>query len=91
MHGNKPGGALLHNYPFNVSFTINTDGIPVFKSSKMALWPICLMIHELPKRRKLRENMVLAGLWFGPTKPLMTTFTKPLQKCLTDLEYGFDV
>ena len=57
----------------------------------MALWPILLMINELPfKHRKLRENMVLSVLWFGPTKPLMTTFTKPLQKSLKDLQSGFD-
>ena len=50
------------------------------------------MINELPlKHRKLHENIVLAGLWFGPTKPLMTTFTEPLQNSLEDLESGFDV
>lgn len=31
--------------PNNISFTINTDGAPVFKSSKMSLWPIYLMIN----------------------------------------------
>ena len=62
------GGPHVHDYTYNVSFSINTDGIPVFKSSKMALWPIFLMINELPfKQRKLPENMLQAGLWFGPT------------------------
>ena len=32
----------------NISFTLNTDGIPVFKSSNVSLWPIYLIINELP-------------------------------------------
>ena len=38
------GGPLSDNFPYNISFTINTDGVPVFKSSKMSIWPIYLMI-----------------------------------------------
>ena len=32
----------------NVSFTLNADGVPVFKSSSFSLWPIYLQINELP-------------------------------------------
>ena len=35
--------------------------------------------------------MILAGLWFGPTKPQMATFTMPLHKSLQDLETGVEV
>ena len=88
----QPGGPLSEDYPFNVSFTINTDGIPVFKSSKMSLWPVFLMINELPfKHRKKRANMLLAGLWFGETKPFMATFTMPLHRSLKALEDGIDI
>lgn len=31
----------------NISFTFNTDGAPVFKSSKTSIWPIYLIINEL--------------------------------------------
>ena len=31
-----------------VSFTFNTDGVEVYKSSKYSLWPIWLRINELP-------------------------------------------
>ena len=34
--------------PNNVSFTINTDGAQVFKSSSISLWPIWLVVNELP-------------------------------------------
>ena len=32
----------------NISFTMNTDGIPVFRSSNFCFWPIYLIINELP-------------------------------------------
>lgn len=34
--------------PYNISFTINYDGAPKFKSSNMQIWPIQVMINELP-------------------------------------------
>ena len=43
----KPGG-FLHN-PNNFSLVFNTDGVPIFKSSSVGVWPIYLAINELPK------------------------------------------
>ncbi|XP_063425300.1 uncharacterized protein LOC134708578 [Mytilus trossulus] len=81
------GGPLSEQYPNNISFTWNTDGIPVFKSSKFSLWPFYLVINELPyKQRMMKENMILCGLWFGETKPFISLFTKPLMKSLKNLE-----
>lgn len=34
--------------PQNISFTFNTDGAPVFKSSNDSIWPIYLVVNELP-------------------------------------------
>lgn len=80
-------GPLSEHYPFNVSFTMNTDGVPIFKSSKFSIWPVYLMINELPKKeRKLTENMMLCGLWFGEIKPFMPVFGKPLHEALKTLE-----
>ena len=43
-----------------------TDGIPVFKSSKFSVWPLYLVINELPLNKCLcSSNVILAGLWFG--------------------------
>ena len=56
----------------NISFLMNTDGVPVFKSSKVSIWPLYLVINKLDYRKRLsRENMLLAGLWFGEKKPAM--------------------
>lgn len=46
----KKHSALLcdHSNPANVSMLCNTDGVSIFKSSKFSLWPIWIVINELP-------------------------------------------
>jgi len=42
-----------------VTFTLNTDGIPVFKSSGYSFWPLYLTLNELPyKLRYCTEYML---------------------------------
>lgn len=86
-------GPLSEKFPNNIFFVLNTDGVAIFKSSKFSLWSIYLMINKLPyKNRKQIENMVLAGLWFGDSKPLMSTFLKPIYQSLLELERnGVDI
>jgi len=63
----------------NISFLFNTDGVPVFKSSNVSVWPLFLVISELPhEKRMAKENMIFAGLRFGDKKSAMATFLKPL-------------
>ena len=35
----------------NVTFTVNTDGVAIYKSSKVEIWPTWLQINEMPSRR----------------------------------------
>ncbi|XP_063970048.1 uncharacterized protein LOC135157631 [Lytechinus pictus] len=65
------GKPLNNNH--NLSYIINSDGLPVFKSSKYSLWPIYLMINELPPKMRM-QNLILAGVWFGKTEPKMEMF-----------------
>lgn len=75
--------------PDNVSFLFNCDGVPVFKSSKVSIWPLYLVINELSySKRMANENMVFAGLWFGEKKPAMWTFLKPHSRSFAALENG---
>ena len=49
-----PGGFLsqLHN----ISFTINTDGVNKYSSSRAGhLWPVYIMINELPKEHRFKR------------------------------------
>ncbi|KAK3926429.1 Halomucin [Frankliniella fusca] len=65
----------------NISFMWYSDGVSIFKSSSFSIWPLCLVINELPyKMRTLPENILLVGLWFGKGKPSPNVFFKPLQK-----------
>ena len=40
--------------PVNFSQMINTDGVAVFQSSKASLWPVWVVINELPQRKRYR-------------------------------------
>ena len=78
--------------PDNISFLMNTDGVPVFKSSKVSIWPLYLIINELPYgKRMATENMIFAGLWFGEKKPAMWTFLKPHTQSFALLEKGVEM
>jgi len=73
----------------NISFIFNTDGVPVFKSSKVSIWPLYLIINELPHNKRFaKENMLFAGMWFGEKKPAMWTFLKPFHESFSKLEQG---
>ncbi|KAK7880001.1 hypothetical protein WMY93_033332 [Mugilogobius chulae] len=72
--------------PKNISITWNTDGVPIFKSSKFSVWPFYCIINELSfMERTKRENMIFAGLWHGDSKPSMVTFLRPLSDTLRKL------
>lgn len=36
----------------NILFILNTDGVPVFRSSSFSFWPIYLIINELPYKMR---------------------------------------
>lgn len=36
----------------NISLIFNTDGVPVFRSSSFSMWPILLLVNELPYRMR---------------------------------------
>lgn len=78
-----------HGFSGNdLSLLWNTDGIPVFNSSKYSVWPLQASVNELPPHLRT-ENMLLVGLWFGD-KPCMNTFFKPfVSECRKLQEDGF--
>ena len=47
---------------FLLTALLNTDGVNLYSSSKVELWPIFLAINELsPKARFSRDNLLLVG------------------------------
>ncbi|KAL5497109.1 hypothetical protein EMCRGX_G013517 [Ephydatia muelleri] len=69
---------------------ISTDGVALFKSSKTFLWPVYLLIQNLPPQVRFKgENIILCGIWQGSRKPDMNVLLKPVVKSIQQLkEHG---
>lgn len=75
--------------PNNISLMWYTNGVPVFKSSNVSMWPLFLTINELPyKYRMKRENTMLAGLRFENKKPAANQFIYNLRSDFEELSRG---
>ena len=86
----SPGNFL--SIPQSTGLVLSTDGVPIFKSSKGSLWPIYLMLTSIPPQlRNKVENLVVASLWFGPTKPSMNCMLQPILQSISHLEKGIVV
>ena len=75
-----------------LSFAICTDGVQIFKSSKVSMWPVYMLINELPlSQLQARENINFYGTWISPKKLVMWSFLKPLYEELNVLEKGYEL
>ena len=64
----KPGGFL--SVPEHAALMLNTDGVQTFDSSRHSMWPVFLMLCNLPPEMRMDERFqILAGIWYGPKKP----------------------
>ena len=76
----------------NISFMWYTDGVRIFKSSKLNVWGFFLIILELPYEERFKlENVLLVSLWFGDKKPVPNLFLQPLKKSLKKLYKGINL
>lgn len=80
----SPAYSQLPLGPDDVTLTWNTDGVPVFHSSEYSVWPLELMVNELPYKERI-NNVLLAGLWFGPKKPNMQSYLIPFVEEMNEL------
>lgn len=67
-----------------ISLTLNADGTPLFKSSGTGIWPIQLLVNELPPEQRMNKR-VLSALWFGRKKPEMGLFQAAFVESMNDL------
>ena len=75
----RPGQFL--SVPEHTGLIMCADGVPLFKSSRVSLWPIQLSITSLPPSIRFNlENLLLAGVWLGPVKPDMSVILPPIVK-----------
>ena len=61
---------------WNFSYTFNTDGCQASDNSKVSIWPIFMMLHEIPNSLR-KKYMILAGLWVAKAEPSMNIFLRP--------------
>lgn len=74
------------------SFLLNTDGISPMDRSKLTIWPVFLVINELPiESRFCIDNIILAGLSVAEQKPNFDIFFNEIVTQLSVLELGFDL
>lgn len=48
----------LNGY-ISISFTLNTDGALLFQSSSCSMWPVLLMINELPFNERFSNIVII--------------------------------
>lgn len=56
-----------------ITLTFNTDGAPVFESSSYSIWPIQIVVNEIPLHIRSSKTILFA-FWFGKKKPNMSVF-----------------
>ena len=53
-----------------VTLTINVDGIQPNQGANNSIWPILLVVNEIPMQHRFSpQNIILGGVWPGPKKP----------------------
>ena len=46
--------------PYNISVKLNTDGVAIFRSSQFGVWPLFLLVNELPPAIRL---VMIYSMW----------------------------
>lgn len=69
----------------DITVTFNTDGAPVFKSSKSSVWPLQISINDLPVQLWW-QNVKVAGLWFATEHPPMRLFLTAFVKEINSID-----
>ena len=70
-----------YNY---VSAALNSDGAPLFKSSRFSIWPIYSIINETPIQNRL-NSVIVTGLWYGKNKTDMSIFLDKFTEMMNNL------
>lgn len=78
---------LKNEYPDILTLNYNTDGAPLFKSSKRGFWPQQLYINELPLEVRFK-HIILGGLFLTSSEPnseFMNLYNDELCNQIVDL------
>ena len=74
----------------SITLNIHTDGAPMVRTTKSALWPCLASIVELPPHvREKQANIVVLCLWLSSIKPNVDLFLNDCIEQLTELSNPF--
>jgi hypothetical protein len=75
-----------------LTLTMSTDGIQPFNSSEKSIWPVTFIINEIKRKKRFCfQNLLMGGIWPGPTKPKrfeMAALFETIVEQLKTLEKG---
>jgi hypothetical protein len=72
--------------PF-ITLTMNIDGIQPNKGSDQNLWPILLVVNEINRKKRFSlQNLIIAGMWPGPSKPSRSQMALFLNNSVSELQ-----
>ncbi|KAK3919956.1 Recombination protein RecR, partial [Frankliniella fusca] len=88
LYKQQVASGVLAN-PHNISMTWNVDGLEIYESNTYQIWPLYLVINELPpNKRYLSENLILAGMSCGFSKPHPDVYMKSIYSDFKKLKGG---
>lgn len=73
----------LHE-PISISINVNVDGLPLYNSSKVNLWPILCTITEMPKIRPMVIGIYCGSAKITDLNSYFSPFVDELQPILSD-------
>jgi hypothetical protein len=75
-----------------LTLTMSTDGVQPFNSTDKSIWPVTLIINEVKRKKRFCfQNLIIGGVWPGPTKPKrleMSALLETIVEQLKELEKG---
>ena len=73
--------------PEHTGLILNSDGAPIFKSASHSIWPVYLSVTSFPPKVRMNaRNSILAGVWFGPSKPPMHVILDPVLQTIKEIK-----
>ncbi|CAF5002379.1 unnamed protein product, partial [Rotaria sp. Silwood1] len=70
-----------------LTLTMSTDGIQPFKSTEKSIWPVTFIINEIKRKKRFSfQNLILGGVWPGPTKPKRFEMSAVLETIILQLK-----
>lgn len=77
--------------PMNLAFIMSCDGVSPFKFSQYTMWPVTMMLMNLPHHLRVKhENILTPAIIPGPKQPWdLDSFLQPLVDELAAMRRGF--